>query len=228
MGCNSQRCCPRRKLEHHFVVSTSRSFPAHAILNNLSFSGVGAVFWIPFIYYWGRAPVILWVIFVGTFLTLATALVQSYPGYYVLRPLTQFFLSGGLSVGLAFIQDIFFHHEIARKIGIWVSVFMLCPYVSPMLGYYIISGTGSWRACFFMTFGLQCAILALMFFFLDESFYRRDIPVSEQPARGQGLARALGFWQIQVHRGYFRTARDSLLQLFKIVLKPIVLPLLVF
>lgn len=165
---------------------------------------------------------------IGAFLTLGTALVPTFAGYYGLRALMQFFLSGGQSIGLAFIQDMFFHHEIARKIGIWVAVFMLCPYVSPMFGYYIISATGSWRACFWMTLGLECLVLILVVLFVDETFYRRDIPLSEQPKRGARIARAFGVWQLRVHGDYFRTARFSILQLFKIVLKPIIVPLLLF
>lgn len=139
-----------------------------------------------------------------------------------------FFLSSGPAVGLAFIQDIFFLHEQARKIGIWIFAVQICPYCSPMFGSFIIAATGSWRATFWMVFGLEAFVLVCLALFLDESFYRRDLSPSEQPPRGNRILRLIGWWQIQVHRGYFSTFGSSVLRVFEILLKPIIIPLLLF
>ncbi|KAH0844477.1 MFS transporter [Fonsecaea pedrosoi] len=191
-------------------------------------SGIGGLVWIPLIYLWGRAPVLFWTSFIGTFLTLATCLVPNFAGYYGLRALMGVFLSSGPAVGLAFIQDVFFLHEQARKIGIWIFAVQVCPYCSPMFGSYIIAATGSWRATFWVVFGLEALVLLCLALFLDESFYRRDLPPSQQPQRGTRILRLVGWWQLQVHRRYFASFTSSFLRVFEILLKPIIIPLLAF
>jgi len=62
-----------------------------------------------------------------------------------------------------------------------------------------------------------------MVFFLDETMYRRDIPVEDQPRRGNRILRLLGVWQIQNHKGYFSTFRNSCQRLVLAFLKPIIL-----
>lgn len=182
----------------------------------------------PFVYFWGRAPVLFWVTFIGTALTLGVPLVQSFSAFYALRALMGLFLSGSLTVGLAFIQDIFFLHEQARKIGVWFAIFTTCVYFSPMFGYYIMASTGSWRATFWMAFGLQAFVVLLIVLFIDETCYRRDIAPADQPPRGSRLLRLIGVWQIRVHRQYFATLASSFLRLLQILGKPVIIPMYLF
>jgi predicted MFS family arabinose efflux permease len=198
------------------------------VIANHHCSGIVGLLLIPFISFWGRAPVLFWIVFVGTFMCLGTALVQDFTSYYTLRAFMGLFLSGPSSISLAFIRDVFFLHQRARKIGIWFAVFLTSPYFGPMFGYYIIAATGSWRACYWMNFGLDCLVLVCIVLFLDETFYRRDIPRAEQPDRGSRILRLLGIWQIRVHHGYFTPLRNSFFQLFKILLKPVIFPLLIY
>ncbi|EXJ67941.1 uncharacterized protein A1O5_08555 [Cladophialophora psammophila CBS 110553] len=195
---------------------------------NVLMNGIGGVFWMPFIYFWGRAPVLFWVTFTGAFLTLGVCLVEDFTGFYALRALTGFFVSGSLTVGLAFIQDMFFLHEQARKIGIWFAIFNTCVYFAPMLGYYIMAGTGNWRATFWMAFGLETFVVMLIVLFIDETCYRRDKTITEQPSRGNRLLRLTGIWQIRVHRQYFASVYGSFLRLLHILYKPVVLPMYLF
>ena len=164
----------------------------------------------------------------GTLLTLGACLVPDFAAYYAIRALMGVFLSSGPAVGLAFIQDIFFLHEHARKIGVWIAAVQVCPYFSPMFGSYIVAATGSWRATYWMTFGLECFVLVSIVLFVDESFYRRDIPQSEQPHRSNRMLRLVGFWQYQIHRDYFASFGSPILRLFEILFKPIIIPLLLF
>lgn len=182
----------------------------------------------PFIYFWGRAPVLFWVTLISAFLTLGVCLVQDFAGFYALRALTGLFISGSLTVGLAFIQDIFFLHEQARMIGIWYAVFSTCVYLSPMFAYYIIAATGSWRATFWMTFGLQAFVVLLIVLFIDETAYRRNILPSQQPHRSNRLLRLTGIWQIQVHQQYFDSVESSFLRLLQILRKPVIIPIYLF
>ena len=78
-------------------------------------------------------------------------------------------LTAGQTAGLAFIQDMFFFHEHARKIGIWTAVFLTSPYCGPLFANFIIAGTGMWRNVYWLVFGLGCLNLILVFLFLDET-----------------------------------------------------------
>lgn len=159
---------------------------------------------------------------------LATCLVQSFEGFYPLRVLSGFFLAGGLTVGLPFIQDMFFLHEQARKIGIWFSIYTTCVYFGPMFGFYIMAGVDNWRVAFWMTFGLNCAVMVLIVLFIDETTYRRDIPQADQPDRGTRLSRLVGIWQIRVHSNYFPSLASSSIRMLHIFLKPVIIPLYLF
>lgn len=64
---------------------------------------------------------------------LGSVLVDSFTAYYVLRPLTSVFLTAGQTIGLTFVKDMYFFHEHARKIGIWVCIFLASPYFGPFL-----------------------------------------------------------------------------------------------
>lgn len=91
---------------------------------NVLFLGIGGLIWIPPLYFWGRLPVLFWTQFIGTFFVLGSALAPSFEVYYVLRPLTSLFLTAGQTIGLTFIHDIFYKHLWAKKIGIWVAIFL--------------------------------------------------------------------------------------------------------
>lgn len=191
-------------------------------------SGFGGCFWMPFIYFWGRAPVVFWTTVFGIFFTIGAALVQNFEGYYGLRGLMCFFIAAGQSAGLAFIQDVYFFHQHARKIGIWSSVLLTCPYFGPMFGLFIVSKTGSWRACFWLCFGLEIVVLILILLFVDETWYRRDIAPEAQPKRGNRIWRLLGIWQIRNHHGYFMTVWAATKKLLLVAIKPVMLAVLVF
>lgn len=184
-------------------------------------SAIGGIVWIPMIYFWGRFPVLFWTTVAGAFFTLGCALTSSFNTYYFLRAMMGFTLTCGQTVGLSYIKDMFFFHEHARKIGIWASLFLLSPYAGPLLGNFILAGTGQWRPVFWMVFGGCCLDLVLIVLFCDESWYRRDIPISEQPPRGNRMMRMIGVWQIRHHKEYFFTAAHSCGRLVSVFVKRI-------
>jgi predicted MFS family arabinose efflux permease len=182
----------------------------------------------PFLWFWGRAPVLFWVAFSGNCFTLGCLLAPTFEVYYVMRVLQGLALTAGQTAGLAFIQDIFFFHEHARKIGIWTSLFLTSPYWGLLLANFILAGTGSWRDVFWLYFGLSCLNLLLVVLFLDETWYRRDIPQEMQPKRGNRIFRVIGIWQIRVHNGYFGTFAKSSRRLTALLIKPIMLPIMIY
>jgi MFS family permease len=139
-----------------------------------------------------------------------------------------FTLTAGQTIGLAFIQDIFFFHQQARKIGVWTAMFLASPYCGPLFGYFIVAKTGDWRPTYWMTFGLGCGILIAILLFADETWYRRDIPREQQPDRGDRIMRILGVWQIRHRKSYFMPVSQAYRRTIILLAKPIITPLLIY
>lgn len=164
----------------------------------------------------------------GTLFTLGCILAPNFNTFYALKALQGLTFAGGQPCGLAFVHDMFFFHEQARKIGIWTVLFIASPYLGPMFANYILAGTGNWRLVYWEIFGIGCLNLLFMALFLDETWYRRDIAISAQPPRGNRLARVLGIWQIQHHDQYFGTVLRSIWRLWAVFCKPIILPVMIY
>ena len=172
------------------------------------------------IYFWGRAPVLLWTTLTGTLFTLGCCVTTSFATSYGLRALMGFSLTAGQTIGLSYIKDMFFFHEHARKIGLWAGLFLLSPYCGPLFGNFIITGTGSWRDVFWLVFAICSFDLVLIVLFLDESWYRRDILVTEQPSHGSRILLLVGIWQMHVHNGYFLPVLTPCHRLVAVFIKP--------
>ncbi|KAI5458352.1 major facilitator superfamily domain-containing protein [Mariannaea sp. PMI_226] len=196
------------------------------VINNISspMLGIGGLVLMPFLYSWGRAPTCFWATVVSAFLSLGCVLAPSFRAYYALKLLTAFFLATGLMSSLALIQDMFFHHEKARKIGIWTSMWMASPYLGPMFGNFINNRLHDWHYTLWLCFAMNMLNVVLIGLFYDETWYRRDIALQDQPERGTRLQRLLGIWQIRHHRSYFRSVRHSYRRLLAVTSLPLVLP----
>jgi len=194
---------------------------------NVAMLAVGGLLWIPPIYFWGRAPVILWSTVLGTIFTLVCVVTPSFQVFYGFRALMGITLTAGQTVGLAYIKDIFYFHEHARKIGLWASLFLCSPFLAPCLGNIMVGKLGAWRPVFWLVFALCCFDLLLILAFLDETLYRRDITTSEQPPRGTRLTRVTGIWQVR-HRGYLMPIKLAIFRLFVVFSKPIIIPCMLY
>ncbi len=169
-----------------------------------------------------------WVVLAGTGFSLGCTLAPSFTTYYGMKAMQGLTLTAGQTSGLAFIHDMFFFHEQARKIGIWTAVFLASPYFGPLFANFILAGTGDWRNVYWLIFAIGCLNLVLIAAFLDETWYRRDIPMSAQPSKGNRLSRVVGLWQIYNHNGYFDSVKRSLQRIIAVLLKPIILPVLLY
>ncbi|OAL52632.1 MFS general substrate transporter [Pyrenochaeta sp. DS3sAY3a] len=199
---------------------------------NVLMLGIGGLFWIVVSSWWGRAPVMFWSTLTGALFTLACAVTTSFPVFYGFRAMMGLTLTAYQVVGLACVKDMFFFHEHARKIGIWVAIFILSPYLGPFFANFIIAGTGDWRAVMWLVFAMCCADLVLILMICDETYYERSIPLEKQPPRPQmltgRLSRVLGIWQVQNHSGYFKTGWHCCSRLLSTFLKPIIIPAMVY
>ncbi|KIW20475.1 hypothetical protein PV08_01050 [Exophiala spinifera] len=184
--------------------------------------GFGGFLLMPLVTSWGRVPLSFWSIVAGTFFTLGCALAQTWETYLAMKCLQAFALSTGLIAGLAFITDMFCLHERARKIGIWTAMWMLAPYLAPMLANFIVTRTGNWRNVFWLIFAMNALCILLVLAFFDETWYQRDVPMEEQPTRGPRLFRVVGIWQL-THKKYFPNLWAGYRRLLAVFLCPVVL-----
>ncbi|KIW83165.1 hypothetical protein Z517_02409 [Fonsecaea pedrosoi CBS 271.37] len=194
---------------------------------NVIMCGVSGLIWMPLLNYWGRTPVLFWSSVMGAAFTLGSALAPNFAAFYGFRTLQGVTQSTGQTIGLAFIHDMFFFHEHARKIGVWYAIYIISPFVGPFCGNFIVGTLGEWRPVFWLVFAWSCFLLCLTLMFGDETYYKRSVPPSQQPPRPGGqlgrLSRVLGVWQIQHHgNGYFSTLPRCYGRLGEVLLKPVI------
>lgn len=194
--------------------------------------GVSGIVWMPLLNSWGRIPVLFWSTLLGFFFTLGAVLAPNFPVHYAMRTLQCVTQSTGQTIGLAFIEDCFFFHEHARKIGIWYAIYICSPFMGPLFANFIEGETSNWHTIFWCVFAWAGFLLCLIVLFGDESYYNRSIPTGEQPHRGKGhfnrLLRVTGVWQIQHHSNYFATILSSYIRLGEVFLKPVILLTMIF
>jgi MFS family permease len=173
-----------------------------------------------------------WSTLTGTLFTLACAVTNSFPVFYGFRAMMGLTLTAYQVVGLACVKDMFYFHEHARKIGIWVAIFILSPYLGPFFANFIIAGTGDWRAVMWLVTAMGFADLVLILIIADETYYERTVPFEQQPSRPQTLpgrmSRIVGIWQIQHHKGYFKTCWQCCSRLMSTLFKPIMIPTMIY
>lgn len=174
--------------------------------------------------YWGRAPVLFWTE-VGAFcFTLGTALSPNYETFFAMRALSAVFLTASQTVALAFLKDMFFFHERARKIGLWACVYICSPYIGPLLGNFVVGKTHKWEDAYWMGTGVVAIQVILVVFFIDETWFNRTVSSAYQPPRSQSfgarMMRVTGLWQIGQDKSYFTSFKSAYHALIVIILQP--------
>ncbi|KAK4937743.1 hypothetical protein LTR10_021688 [Elasticomyces elasticus] len=196
--------------------------------NNISILllGVSALIFVPLSTFWGRAPVIFWSAVIAWFLSLGIALSPTWSSYYPVRVLGGVFWNAPPSISIAFLRDIFFFHESARKIGFWTVLFISSPYWGPLFANFMLAGLGDWRPPLWLVCAMQGVFVLSCIAFLDETWYNRDIPLEQQPRRGQSFLdrmwRITGLWQVRHHNQFFGLRR-SVTRFVEAFLKPVLL-----
>ena len=191
---------------------------------NVLFLGVGGLFWIPPLYFWGRLPVLFWSQLIGTFLVLGSCLVTSFEQYYVLRPLTSVFLTAGQTIGLTFVKDMFFFHEHARKIGIWACIFLASPYVGPFLGGFMVFGLNErWRPVLWLVFAYCASMLIAVIAFGHETWYDRSLAVQPERTTTGILGRVYDLTGVTAfrQRKYKMSVWNAVARLLEVFTKPV-------
>lgn len=174
--------------------------------------------------YFGRAPVLFWTTIFGFVFSILAAKSTSFTEFYAMRALTGLFITAAQTISIAFLKDMFFFHERARKIGLWAALYISSPYIGPCLANFVVARTANWQDVFWMDVGLVGLQILFILAIVDETYYNRDISQSLQPARAPGLvgrlSRIVGIWQIKNHSLYFYSFVDSYRRLFATLFKP--------
>ena len=126
-----------------------------------------------------------------------------------------------------FIKDMFFFHEHARKINIWASFIVLSPYFGPLFAAFIIT-TQKWQWAFGV-YTIETALCLFgIIFLVDETYYDRRIPTSQQPMRKSHLMRLIGVEQWKT-RGQRNSFIEACSRPFRILIKlPVIISLIYY
>lgn len=174
--------------------------------------------------FWGRAPVIFWTTLIGLFFSIGSALAKDFDTFYAMRALMGWFITAPQTISIAFLKDCFFFHERARAIGLWSTLYIASPYIGPCFANFVVGALGTWRPVFWMNTGVIGLQMIFIVLFIDETWFNRALPSSDQPERLQSttqrLARLVGIWQIKVHRQYFDTIWASYKSFAAVLGKP--------
>jgi MFS family permease len=175
--------------------------------------------------FWGRAPLIWWTAFFALFFNLGCVLAPDFATYYGMRSLVGLVSNAPPTIAVGMLQDMFFFHERARKVGLWTVCFIVSPVVGPLLGNFIMSQTNNSQHVLWMCFGVQGLYLIPLNLFMDETWYRRDLSQAQQPSRPNTFytrfGRLTGAWQLKNHGTYFYALKHSVTRFVAVILKPV-------
>ncbi|PNH48188.1 hypothetical protein VD0004_g318 [Verticillium dahliae] len=193
---------------------------------NVLMMALGGLIWVPMTSIIGRAPTLFWSNLIGFLFTIGTALAPNFTTFYAMRALKGFFITSSQTISIAFIRDMFFHHERARKIGIWALLYIASPYWGPLVGNFVLGATHKWQDVFWTCVGVCALDMIVIVMFLDETWYNREIQSSDQPRRGTGfwsrMSRIVGFWEFRNQKGYYKPVYHSFKKYIITLTKPVV------
>ncbi|EER41297.1 MFS transporter [Histoplasma capsulatum var. duboisii H88] len=190
----------------------------HSQVGNVFMLGAGGVFVVALAAYFGRYPVFFWFAIIATATAVWCTAAQTFESFMAARILNGFFSTVAQGGGLMFIKDLFFFHEHARKINIWSSFIIVSPYLGPLFTAFIIN-TQIWQWAFGVYTIMTALCLALIIFCIDETYYDRKLPESQQPPRGPQWKRMVGIEQW--HSRHLRnTFKDACMRPLIIICKP--------
>ncbi|RMZ10337.1 hypothetical protein D0860_03863 [Hortaea werneckii] len=159
----------------------SKATIQESVAINTMLSGVSGIAVIALSNYFGRAPTFFWMKIVACAGAIWYAKAQSFDSFYNARMLFGFFVGAGQTGGLMWIRDIFFLHEIPRKINIWSGFIIASPYLGPFMASFVVWRL-TWRWVYWIYAILNYVGLLLIMLFADGTFFDRRLPANQQPA----------------------------------------------
>ncbi|KAK4549112.1 hypothetical protein LTR36_007568 [Oleoguttula mirabilis] len=177
---------PQAKAWHMSLATIQESVAVNTML-----SGASGLVVVALSNYFGRAPVLFWMrlIVLGAVIWYADA--KSYHSFLGARIVVGFFVGVGQTGGLMWIKDMFFLHELPRKINIWSAFIIVSPYLGPFMASFVIWRL-NWRWVYWIYAILNYAGFFLILLFVDETFYDRSVPLDKQPSWKSRMLRLTG------------------------------------
>ncbi|KAK5128869.1 hypothetical protein LTR85_000202 [Meristemomyces frigidus] len=177
---------PQAKSWHISVTTIQQSVALNTML-----SGVSGIAVVALSNYFGRAPTFFWMRLVTIAGVIWYAKAQTFHSFDSARMLVGFFVGAGQTGGLMWIRDMFFLHELPRKINIWSAFIIVSPYLGPFTASFVVWGL-TWRWVYWIYAILNYVGFLLILLFADETFYDRRLPQDQQPAWKSRPLRLLG------------------------------------
>ncbi|RMX76394.1 hypothetical protein D0869_10762 [Hortaea werneckii] len=169
----------------------SKATIQESVAINTMLSGVSGIAVIALSNFFGRAPTFFWMKVVACAGAIWYAKAQSFDSFYDARMLVGFFVGAGQTGGLMWIRDIFFLHEIPRKINIWSGFIIASPYLGPFMASFVVWEL-TWRWVYWIYAILNYVGLLLIILFADETLFDRRLPANQQPAWRSRPLRLIG------------------------------------
>ncbi|KAI1616620.1 serine/threonine kinase 16 [Exophiala viscosa] len=139
---------------------------------NLAY-GFGSLLLVPAYLKFGRRPVMLFSIIAFAAGLIGSSQCNTYSTLMACRIIHA--LGSGVCEALPvqLVNDIFFLHERGQRLG-YYTVCLCLGATGPLYAGYMLAGGYSWRLFFYVEFAFACVLFILAFFFVEETYYRRD------------------------------------------------------
>ena len=118
-----------------------------SISGSLFLQGAGGVIVVPVIQRIGRLPVLFWSQFLCALSVMASALAPNYASFTAFRAIQGFVNTAPQVIGLSIVHDMFFFHQRARMVNVWVFCLMGGPFLGPFVSSWLLLKL-DWRADF--------------------------------------------------------------------------------
>ncbi|KAI9694490.1 MAG: hypothetical protein M1822_000106 [Bathelium mastoideum] len=148
---------------------------SNSITGGIFLQGPGGILAVPLIQRYGRLPVLFWSQLLGCIVVIGAASAPTYAGFTACRVLQGFVTTAPQVIGLTMIHDMFFFHERARKVNLWVFSFLIGPFLGPFISGFLIQAI-SWRHCYAVLAGFYGASTVIISLLGDETLYDRKEP----------------------------------------------------
>lgn len=107
------------------------------------------------------------------------------------RVLAQFGAGVCEALPVQLVNDIFFLHERGQRLG-YYTVCLCLGATGPLYAGYMLAGGNSWRLFFYVEFAFACTLFLLAFFFVEETWYKRDLMKARLGAAGAAITTTTG------------------------------------
>ncbi|OQD88300.1 hypothetical protein PENANT_c004G03769 [Penicillium antarcticum] len=141
---------------------------------NFLLLGIGNIFWVPLALKFGKRLSLLVAMALQMGALIWCALAKSFDSLLAARIVLGFAAAAGESIVPEIVADLFFLHERATMMSIYVIFISGGTAIGPLIaGFMVQYAAQTWRSYFWLCVALAAANLVLLFFFCPESNFRR-------------------------------------------------------